>query len=103
MPENPNARYKRIGTEDARVSNVTPYVSRSFIRLQDLSLAYNLPTPLVRRVGITRAKVFINATNLFTITDWDGWDPEPGNGQGLNTGITYPTMKQYSIGLNFAF
>ena len=103
MPENPNARYKRIGKEDARVSTVTPYVSRSFIRLQDLTLAYNLPSAVVNKVGISRAKVFINATNLFTFTDWDGWDPEPGNGQGLNAGLTYPTMKQYAIGVNFAF
>jgi TonB-linked SusC/RagA family outer membrane protein len=101
MPENPNARYKRISHVDARVANLTPYVSRSFIRLQNISLAYNLPASLLKKVAVNRARVFINGDNLFCITDWDGWDPETGH--GLSNSVTYPPMKSYSIGVNFEF
>lgn len=101
MPENPNARYKRISVVDARVANLTPYVSRSFIRLQEVSLTYNLPKSLLSKVGINRASVSISGTNLLTLTDWDGWDPEAN--QGLNAGITYPAMKNYAFGINFEF
>jgi hypothetical protein len=101
MPENPNSRYKRISHVDARVQNLTPYVSRSFIRLQEVALTYHLPKSLLNKVGINRASISIGGTNLLTLTDWDGWDPEAN--QGLDSGITYPAMKNYSVGLNFEF
>jgi hypothetical protein len=51
---------------------------------------------------VNRLKVYVTATNLFTITNWDGWDPEAN--QGLTYSINgYPTMKGYTFGLNFEF
>ena len=76
-------------------------MSRSFIRLQELSLSYNLPQDWLKKIFISRAKVYISATNLFTITSWDGWDPEIGMGLTYNT--NYPTQKNYTIGVNFEF
>jgi len=99
LPENPNARYKRLDKVDAQASTTTPFVSRSFIRLQELSFGYNIPRPMLNKLGVKRARVFISGTNLLTFTDWDGWDPEFG--QGLNLGQTYPRMKNYSFGINF--
>ena len=102
-PENPNAKYRQLGNyTPALGQEFSPYVSRSFVRLQELSLAYNVPTHLLKRLHINRAKIYLSATNLFTLTDWDGWDPE------ANQGISYifdgyPTMKTYTIGLNFEF
>ena len=116
-PENPNARYRQIG-HYATVTgeNFSPYVSRSFIRLQDVTLSYNLPRHLLDKIKMNRVKVFLNAKNLFTITDWDGWDPESESsnettrrdanwvpaGIGLDTGA-YPLLRSYSIGLNIEF
>ena len=102
-PENPNAKYRQLGFFNSSLgSSFSPYVSRSFIRLQELSLAYNFPTNLLKKVNISRARIFLSATNLFTITDWDGWDPEAE--QGLSYSISgYPTMKNYTLGLNFEF
>ncbi|MDR2920480.1 MAG: hypothetical protein LBV72_14100 [Tannerella sp.] len=79
------------------------------IRLQELSLSYNLPSALIKKVNINHAKVYISGTNLFTITDWDGWDPEAGIGltgnikdnADENTG--YPSMKNFTIGMSFEF
>jgi len=101
-PENPNAKYRQLGYyTEALGSGFSPYVSRSFIRLQELSLSYNIPKSLLKKIDINRAKVYVSATNLFTITSWDGWDPETGN--GLTYGGGYPPLKNYTIGLNFEF
>ncbi|WP_418661399.1 SusC/RagA family TonB-linked outer membrane protein [Bacteroides ilei] len=102
-PENPNAKYRQLGFYTASLGEgFSPYVSRSFIRLQELSLAYNVPQRFLKKIHVNRAKVFVSASNLFTITNWDGWDPEAG--QGVTYDLDgYPTMKSYTLGLNFEF
>jgi hypothetical protein len=83
-------------------------VSRSFVRLQEISLAYNLPKKLLEKTKIASAKVYISGTNLLTLTDWDGWDPEAA--QGITWGLQdvygnphYPVMRSFTIGLNLGF
>lgn len=102
-PENPNAKYRQLGFYTASLGeSFSPYVSRSFIRLQELSLAYNVPQKFLKKIHVNRAKVFVSASNLLTITNWDGWDPEAG--QGVTYDLDgYPTMKSYTLGLNFEF
>ena len=59
----------------------------------------------MNRVGIDKLRVYIQATNLFTITDYSGLDPEfPGDniGFGIDYG-SYPNTRQYVFGLNVAF
>ncbi len=109
-PENPNAKYRQLGEYNTVVGSAfSPYVSRSFIRLQELSLAYNFSSNLLSKVHIARAKIYVTATNLFTITKWDGWDPEANQGIAWDLKYSstdmerYPTMKSYSVGLNFEF
>lgn len=100
-PENPDARYRQLGYYTVAMgAGFSPYIQRSFVRLQDVTLAYNLPTNLLGKVKISQAKVFINGKNLLTFSDWDGWDPETGT--GLNPDA-YPLLRGYSIGLNVQF
>ncbi|WP_422081589.1 TonB-dependent receptor [Ulvibacterium sp.] len=107
LPENPNARYRRLDTPSqfgAQLSNpngAKPYSSRSFVRLQDVSLSYNLPGPMLDVLGIRTAKIFVSGKNLYTWTDWQGWDPETGAGFGAGAGL--PVLKSYSLGLNVEF
>jgi hypothetical protein len=64
-------------------------------------LAYNLPTSLLQRVGIEKARFFIQGVNLFTITKYSGLNPELGGSDQTN-GVdfgAYPTPKQYTVGL----
>ncbi len=102
-PENPDAKYRQLGAYTPSLGEgFSPYVSRSFIRLQELSLSYNFSSKLLSAINVSRAKIYVTGTNLFTITKWDGWDPEAN--QGLTYSINgYPTMKGYTIGLNFEF
>jgi TonB-dependent starch-binding outer membrane protein SusC len=52
------------------------YQDRSFVRLQDVSLAYNLPKSLLSTLKIDALQVYISGKNLYTWTKWQGWDPE---------------------------
>jgi TonB-linked SusC/RagA family outer membrane protein len=106
-PENPDAKYRQPGAWGPQGSGFSPWVARSFIRLQELSLGYNLPKGLLDRVGISRVRVYASANNLFTITKWDGWDPEANQGvqSNLRSGAVdnYPTMRNFTFGLNLEF
>ncbi len=108
-PENPEARYRQLGSYTPALGETfSPYVSRSFIRLQELSLAYHVPDGWLEKWRIRRARIWVSGFNLFTITKWDGWDPEANQGLTYdldpdNDNDKYPTMKRYTIGVNFAF
>lgn len=99
-PENPNARYRQPGYFTAALGNAySPYIQRSFVRLQNLTLSYRLPSELLKKAGVNNFKIHVTGTNLFTITDWDGWDPETSTGLGGD----YPLLRTYSLGINFDF
>lgn len=80
----------------------------SFIRLKNISLSYNVQSEALKRIGISRLQPFVSATNLFTITDYSGMDPEvnqwgnDGAVQGIDWG-TYPQTKSYVLGVNIDF
>ncbi|MCY1719402.1 TonB-dependent receptor [Prolixibacteraceae bacterium Z1-6] len=97
-PSNPDAEYKIPGTNGA--INPSPYKSRSFIRVQDVSLAYNFNKYQLQRFGIDGAKIYVSGKNLFTLTDWNGWDPETGQGYSTS-GV--PVMKAVSFGVELSF
>jgi TonB-linked SusC/RagA family outer membrane protein len=99
-PENPDARYRQIGFFPPALDYpYSPYIQRSFIRLQNLTLSYRVPSALLKKAGINNFKVYVTGTNLFTLTDWDGWDPETNSGLGGE----YPLLRTYSMGINFEF
>ena len=52
--------------------------SRSFLKLKDLSFSYTVPSNLIKRSGISNLRCYVAATDLFTITNWSGTDPETG-------------------------
>lgn len=99
MPENPNAKFRRPDNPSSLGLHAGPHGQRNFVRLQDVSLAYNFDRALVEKWHLTNLKLFVSGKNLMTITDWDGWDPETG--QGLVLGR--PVMTNYSLGLNIEF
>ncbi|MEX2512919.1 MAG: TonB-dependent receptor [Cyclobacteriaceae bacterium] len=97
MPENPNAKYRRLDTPSN--FEARPYDQRDFVRLQDISLAYNFDPGLLEKWKISNLKVNLSAKNLVTLTNWEGWDPETGT--GLVAGL--PVMKAFTLGLNVQF
>jgi TonB-linked SusC/RagA family outer membrane protein len=100
-PENPDARYRQIGYVPSGLSeSFSPYIQRSFVRLQNLTLSYKVPSSFLKKMQINNLKVYVTGNNLLTFSDWDGWDPETGT--GLTTG-DYPLLRNYSAGINFDF
>ena len=80
----------------------------SYLRLKSLSLAYNLPKKWLEKVKLDWVQVYANAQNLFTITGYDGYDPEIGaSGQSvLLQGIDYyryPSSRIYNFGIKLNF
>jgi TonB-linked SusC/RagA family outer membrane protein len=78
------------------------YSDRSFVRLQDVSVAYEIPKKILSKFKISTFQVFASGKNLVTWTDWKGWDPEFGSG-GRDPGSNGPLLKTYTIGLNVTF
>jgi len=57
----------------------------SYIRLQNMRLAYNIPDIVIKKVKISSAKVYLSAHNLLTFSKYKGWDPEViGSNMGTN-------------------
>ncbi|WP_195715300.1 SusC/RagA family TonB-linked outer membrane protein [Ancylomarina sp. 16SWW S1-10-2] len=80
------------------------YEDASFIRLKRLVLAYYLPKPIVEKLKLEGIKIFAQATNLFTITNYSGVDPEVSafGSSSLLSGydeVTMPQSKSFSLGL----
>ena len=97
VPENPDAFYRRL---DVGASyDPYRYLQRSFIRLQDVSLSYTFNRDLISNIGFNHVRVYLSGKNLLTFTNWEGWDPETG--QGIGSGR--PVMRDFTLGLNVTF
>src|SRR5690606_23857609 len=51
------------------------YQSRSFVRLQDVTLSYNLPSSVLSTLKLNHLSIYISAKNPYVWTKWQGWDP----------------------------
>lgn len=77
----------------------------SFVRLKNLQLGYTIPQSVMSKVNIGSLRIYLQAVNLLTITNYSGLDPEIG-GSDLNFGTdmgNYPLVKQYLVGLSVNF
>src|SRR5690606_31226858 len=54
------------------------YQSRSFVRLQDVSLSYNFGSKLLNTLNMQNFQIYIASKNPYIWTKWQGWDPESG-------------------------
>jgi len=97
-PSNPDARYR--AQDKAPGIEYRYYGDRSFIRLQDVTIAYRFDQNVSEKWGIKGLKVFVSGKNLATFTNWVGWDPETGSGLQIN-GIH--VMKGFSFGVDVSF
>lgn len=76
------------------------YYSRDFIRIQDVSLTYDIPKQILNNIGISTLCLSISGKNLYTFTDWIGTDPESGATSFDNL---YPMPRTIVFGLNIGF
>ena len=98
-PSNPDAKYPNPWV----LSAIQPpqYYQRNFVRLQDISFAYDLNNKLAKSIGVQGIKLYVSGKNLLTLTKWDGWDPETNQGIAIND--AFPLMKSYTFGVDVTF
>ena len=78
----------------------------SFLRCQDLTVGYTLPGNLTSKWGISKARFYVSASNLFIITGYSGYDPEVDIQTGLTCGMDYnryPRSRSFVLGTNITF
>ena len=78
----------------------------SYLRLQNLSLGYTFPDRWTHKAGISKLRIYIQGTNLFTWTEYSGYNPEVSNhaSDALRPGedyCSYPLSRTFSVGINF--
>ena len=101
-PENPNGVYPRVIGKNQYESGYgnTDFWMRNgaYVRLKNLNIGYNLPASILRPLGLLHAQVFMNATNLFSISAMNEFmDPEQKYYD------SFPLMRSFTFGLNFSF
>lgn len=80
----------------------------SYLRIKNITLGYTLPGHLTRRYQVDNVRIYVNLQNLYTFTEYSGYDPEVGvstlsnNVYGLDNG-RYPAPQVYTVGLNLSF
>ena len=80
----------------------------SYLRIQNFTFGYSLPQDLIAKCNISRLRIYGTAQNLYTFTNYSGYDPEIGsfNQNVLLSGIDngrYPIARTFSVGLNLEF
>lgn len=78
----------------------------SYLRLQLLALAYDLPSNMIDRWGLTELRLGVSATNLWTLTGYSGLDPAVGGNADTRFGIdvgNYPVTPQYLFNISLGF
>lgn len=109
-PENWDARYPRLVYMSSNVYNLSSsdrYVFKtSYLRMKNITLSYNLPQTMMNKWGVKNASVFATMTNLFTITNWPGLDPESIGSivtQMSSSSDPYPMSRTFSVGVKVQF
>jgi hypothetical protein len=79
----------------------------SYFRCKNLVIGYTLPAILSNKMFISKFRIYMNITNLFTITKYSGMDPEIGGGgsniaKGMDNG-SYPQSRIMSFGVQMGF
>jgi len=108
-PTNPNSNIPRLDKEDKNNNRrMSTYFleNGSFLRVKNIQLGYTLPKSILEKVNITRTRVYVSASNLYTITKYKGYDPEVGSKDPLSAGIDngfYPIPKVFTAGVQLDF
>ncbi|KAA3439893.1 SusC/RagA family TonB-linked outer membrane protein [Rufibacter hautae] len=73
----------------------------SYLRVKNVTLGYTLPQSLTQKVKMSSARIYVSGQNLFTFTDYTGFDPEVGT-SGVDLSV-YPLARTLSAGINIGF
>ncbi|MDW5288087.1 TonB-dependent receptor [Formosa sp. PL04] len=95
-----SGKFNYLGSTDYWLEN------GDFLRLKLISLGYTIPSEVLEKSGISKLRIYVNAQNPITITNYDGYDPEIGGESISRRGVDvsrYPLSSLYTLGLKFNF
>jgi TonB-linked SusC/RagA family outer membrane protein len=113
-PNNLNAKVPLL-SQKAGFSNTTVFNSYyqedgSYFRCKSLILGYTIPVTSLQKLHIDKFRIYVQATNLFTLTKYTGLDPElqasdlnNNTNFGIDFGNFPANQKQYLVGVNVSF
>ncbi len=99
-PENINGTMPRSGGAFPRNSTLNRY-SAAFLRLKNVEIGYTLPKSIVNKFGIQNLRAYINAYNVFTLSELSFMDPEADPTK--NDMNNYPQLRTFNAGFNITF
>ena len=108
-PDNPSNVYPRANRNADYLHMSDRYLEDgSYIRIKVITLSYNLPSRWMSALKIDNARFYVTGENLFTFTDYTGFDPEVNRFAFDNTRMGYdyggyPSAKTYILGINVNF
>ncbi|QEC45278.1 SusC/RagA family TonB-linked outer membrane protein [Pseudobacter ginsenosidimutans] len=108
-PDNPNTDVFRVSNSDVNLNQrVSNYFleDASFVRLRNIQIGYTVPSDLLKRAYLSKLRIYVGAYNLFTITNYTGFDPDLTStgifSRGVDRGY-YPLSRSFVAGINLGF
>lgn len=102
-PTNTNAKFPRLYLGGSQNTARSSYwvMNGAYLRLKNLQVAYNLPTPFIKKIHLTGARVYFSGQDLWEVSKmWlKAFDPE----EPSNASWQYPFFRTYSVGINLNF
>lgn len=107
---NKNTNIPIMKTENTNGGNSLPsefYVENgAYFRCKNFQIGYTLPKKCLDKMGFNNLRFYVGVQNLFTITDYSGYDPEVSSNVLFSRGIdnsSYPNARTYTFGFNASF
>ena len=102
--DNPTSDIPRVKAVGSNVYSTFAVEDGSFLRLQNVTLGYDLPKKLASKLFMSKLRVYASARNLLTLTNYSGMDPEVSvRHSALSQGFdfsAYPRARTISVGVN---
>lgn len=99
--DNPNGSMPKLGNSYNETYSSFWLNKADYLRLKNIELGYTFDRNIIKAIGASSVRLYIQATNLLTLTSLDNYDPEKSSGD--TRGDVHPNVKSVSFGVNINF
>lgn len=109
-PTNKNTNIPIMKTQNTNGGNSLPsefYIEDgSYFRMKNLQIGYTFPKTVLNKINFNKLRIYAGVQNLFTVTNYSGYDPEVSSNALFSRGIdssSYPNARTFTFGFNASF